>query len=352
MNSVLDNLKIYCAYHDKKIYNEYNLYESNIIKPYYLLDENVFDKWYIDINIYLNEFQLMLYIYDNNIKSDYVGFCHYRRFWNYIDSEFIKNNGIYFYMCNKNNHNIKKPTFYEEINAWAPKYFLDKLEEFFKLYYKNLLPLYYNIINSKIDFYDIYTEMFIVKWDIFQNIVNMIKQYLFYCYGNKLINFNNIMYLLKNNSNLDNRTIGYFIEILIMILFNILYQHKINLLCSTNSFSKSLDIILNYTGKENIDSWVKKQYSIGIQNIFIINKTNNNIKNLNHENIRTIIINDELDNIHNIFDVYKYNTVPVGFCENYIIFNNEEYLSKNEIIQYQNELWNNKKITNKKIIKS
>ena len=37
--------------------------------------------------------------------------------------------------------------------------------------------------------------------------------------------------------------------------------------------------------------------------------------------------------------------------EYYIVFKNNEYLSKDEIIQYKNELWNNKEISNKKILK-
>ena len=83
------DLKLYCTYHDRRaetqminkkpwITDYYRpLVKSDWFIPYYTKEghENSLD----DLQEYFCEFTCLYYIYKNNIKSDYVGLCHYGR---------------------------------------------------------------------------------------------------------------------------------------------------------------------------------------------------------------------------------------------------------------------------------
>lgn len=349
MNAVLNNLKIYCAYHDKQMFDDYNLYESNIIKPYYLLDENIFDDWLIKNNSILNEFQLMLYIYDHNIKSKYVGFCHYKRFWNYVDIEQLEKTGLIFWMAynanNKNDSVCFIGNIYGHQNYGEDfKKYLYYFDIFIKNNYPELLSKYNKIISGEIQTYNMWCEMFVVKWEIFVKIIGFIKHYLFYTFGNNLENID------KYDPNIyDSRKLALFIEIIICILFNLFYDS--NVWESNMHLKHMLYSILVYTGKENLDDWIKKQYSIGITDIIIFNNSNKEIDLSTY--FKCTNINKSYYDFNNDNDMFLYLSKKYNIMipEYYIVFKNNEYLSKDEIIQYKNELWNNKEISNKKILK-
>ena len=84
------SIKIYCSYHSDDIFKTYKLNDINEkIIP--------FDLRMNDMHHYINESFCNYYIYKNNIKSDIVGFCHYRRHFDLSNINFndiINNNKI------------------------------------------------------------------------------------------------------------------------------------------------------------------------------------------------------------------------------------------------------------------
>ena len=71
--------KIWCTYHDKNLIDKYDLKETENFKLYYTKGELKNEISLNYIQEFLNEWVTQYYVWKNNIKSDIVGFCHYRR---------------------------------------------------------------------------------------------------------------------------------------------------------------------------------------------------------------------------------------------------------------------------------
>lgn len=88
-------LTIWCAYHNQNLINEYNLCDTDIIKIFWTND-----KWYVNgehinhLNTCLSEVCAYYYVWSNQIKSDYVGFCHYRRYFSDVNYDYINDSSI------------------------------------------------------------------------------------------------------------------------------------------------------------------------------------------------------------------------------------------------------------------
>ena len=92
----MKDIKIYCSYFNKQQIEDYNITESDIIKPFYtnaVLEGNSINNgnrfWCENVTPY--------YIWKNNIKSDIVGFYGYRRPFYNVDFDKITDNSIYSY---------------------------------------------------------------------------------------------------------------------------------------------------------------------------------------------------------------------------------------------------------------
>lgn len=73
------SIKIYYGIFSKNMKYEYNLKEDNI---YHIIDFTEHKENDINnLNEYLGELCTMYYVWKNNLKSEYVGFCHYRMFY-------------------------------------------------------------------------------------------------------------------------------------------------------------------------------------------------------------------------------------------------------------------------------
>lgn len=183
----MKDYKIYCVYHDPKLIDEYNLKETDNFKLYFTQDEN---KKYHNLNfvqLFLNEWVAQYYVWKNNLKSDIVGFCHYRRpLYNYIN---IDDN-----LLNNINDNIQYYSF-ETSNLNAIDYFyrsgLGLHVELMKTYINeqygySYYERYNKLINSS-DYKQTFRELYLCKWDVFCNLISFIDGYIKYLF-NKILN--------------------------------------------------------------------------------------------------------------------------------------------------------------------
>lgn len=174
------NYKIYCTYHNKKLVDEYNLKETNNFKLFYTKD-NLEGYSLNHLQLYLNEFVTQYYIWKNNIKSDYVGFCHYRRIINineHILEDLQKNNIYLAQYWSLSYTSIKEEWLLDGLNIHV-----DLVKEYLKTnekYVKYLENFDYIMNNQNcINF----GELYICKWEIFDKLMNFIEgyiQFLFY----------------------------------------------------------------------------------------------------------------------------------------------------------------------------
>lgn len=335
------NIKLYTIYHENKLYDEYNLFETDIVKPINI--KNLIHDHndpLIKYNKQLSEFATMYYIWKNNIKSDYIGFQHYRRaFIDYDINKLKKGNTlvrhkwmVYNFFTNRDEPNLN----YRLNLTDSYLYYTIRFKEFI---YTNYDKYYYNRLNRILfdndfdKFKCVYgREMYITNWNVFSKIVKCIYNFLEYVFGKKLeyfdefdtfqkfdqqLVFNNIdsnVSLAKNVFKRDKRYIACYIENLISLCIQ-LFSKEVNV-CDQTSFS----ITLNYKGNENLLKWINKQYISGVSEIYVNNINNKKIY-LNNYRYQDVNISNTQNN-----DNYHYN----------IIIDNEKYMSKTHILKLNN----------------
>lgn len=166
---------IYCVYHDKNFIKDYKLnkIDKDLYTLYYTKDNH---KNSLDIiQQYICEFTAQYYVLKNNIKSDYVGFCHYRRVFNMDINTFMKTNAnaAGFYVGESN---------WSDFELYRFENFLkDDLIEYIKLNYKKQDRIYKYFITNKKDFVKYYVnEIYLCKWEYFEEIVGFISGFIEY----------------------------------------------------------------------------------------------------------------------------------------------------------------------------
>lgn len=208
------NLKtiIWCSYHDDNFINEYKLNEldQNIYKLY---NVNSFEQ--PNLNKYFSEFTTVYNVYKNNIKSDIIGFCHYRRYFDLstINFEDIYNkNEIYGVEEHSGGYGLD-----HENKEWpfCPKHGKIVYNTFLKFLEKNNVPLkesyeyYYHNLFSQFGHC-----LYLLRYDTFYYLADIFFKYLnTYIFPN-FINDYNVIY---SNENPD-RNFGYTIEQLLGFL--------------------------------------------------------------------------------------------------------------------------------------
>ena len=116
----------------------------DLYKCRYVTTEDIEGENINHLSRFVNEFVCQWYVYKNNIKSDYVAFCHYRRQKSITDILFpqIKNGYIqYFYaLYLKNSHlNMRKKLPFMTRNIYMPQFMMDDIIEY--LYSQKIIPI-------------------------------------------------------------------------------------------------------------------------------------------------------------------------------------------------------------------
>jgi len=193
--------KIWCTYHDKKLIEEYNLRELNNFKLFYTKEN--FENNVISLNYvqeFLNEWVTQYYVWKNNIKSDLVGFCHYRRnIYQYINDDLLNHvynysqyktfitapvniviKGNYLYDCNDYSILMDYKFFGLELHY---DLILNYIKENYSSYIYERTIKVFNSVYSRQN----YGEIYICKWNIFCELMKFIDEYIKYLF-NKLCN--------------------------------------------------------------------------------------------------------------------------------------------------------------------
>ena len=167
---------IWCTYHDNSQIAEYDLKddESKHFKIFNGAEKHDgYDIYYA--NKYINEFCTQYYVWKNNIKSDIVGFCHYRR-QHFMTNEILNeiNNNKY-YAFEKYKHDF---TFNQKYNYDGLGYHIDKLREYIKNKYPNKVDKFDYIFNSTSEVWFCYREIYFCKWEVFDMIMDFVDGYI------------------------------------------------------------------------------------------------------------------------------------------------------------------------------
>ena len=316
-------IKIWCSYHNNKLIKEYNLQNTNIIKLFNTSKVNIKGENINYLNEYLGEFCTLYYVWKNNIKSDIIGFCHYRRMFNKIYYDFINENNVQIFQdsfCEFSKNNI--------IGNGLNEYLLLNCKDF----YDKL-----NWINNEKGFNCSLKTMFISKWDIFEDICKFIFGYLDFIFDKYNLNWKKNkdiekFYKLKNYVHLPfgdkfKRYLAIDLEFLIGTYICLKYK--------TNTFSENFPIIIynNYNDIDLLNKIYKLNLKTGCKIIF--NVSNNIIDiDAHYENIDYNNDNDILSYInHDTIFMNIYNITYDNFIKklkllnkNIYCLNNDEYI--------------------------
>ena len=255
------SLKIWCTYHDDKLLNEYDLHNTKNIQ---LFNTDKMDLKEDNINYlhdYLSEMSTYYYVWKNQIKTDYVGFCQYRRYFINIKYDQLEKNGIQAYLNCINGEKIKI-SHHDCVNEFFLYNFANYIYHTYKLDVGDYLI---NKLNTR----TAYHSMFIYRWDIFNEVCEYIFGFISYLTNGKWKNEANIRYLstffsyefcLKNG--IWERAYAVVNEILLGIFINIMYNVELADCEVDGKYYITLqDKITNY---DSFNKWYKKNIKTGI----------------------------------------------------------------------------------------
>lgn len=295
-----------------------------------------------ELNMYYGELCAMYYVWKNNLKSDIVGFDQYAKQWNYIDFENINKNKIQVYTYWSENRSVFNESNHNDIGE-----FLYDMMIYIKFHY----PIY----NDKIDYILFkhneirnHINIFICKWEIFEQICNIVFGFLEHIMPNnqwqnknvidKYIEFNfNVyksykwkddslnMFLLNGN---DTRYFICCLEVVFGSIYNIISE----------SF-ESGNIVKSYVSYDcnSIDDYfnIIKMYKYNIGNgvkLMIINDPNNITENIREPIYNNLCVktNDKFIRLGWFCDEeHEYEYIVNNY--NHIKLNSNQYIYTNSI---------------------
>lgn len=305
-----EKIKIWCTYHNLQQIIDYQLQDSDILKLYYANDLSLKEENINNLNMYLGELVTYYYVWKNQIKSDYIGFCHYRRHFSFINYDYIDNNHIQTFM---NGGMILKD---------LPKtIFSDKLLLIFIDYMKDKYDI--NIDINK-NYKCSYKLSFIMTWDVFNIISNFIFGYFDYISNKLNINWktsDGLNSLIKYDENgcCWERSISVFCETIIGIYINFIFDTddfdvlRKDIIILNNINYKQIYLcerltpcnIYIFTNKPEEDELDKLNWDI--RENFIDNKQLKHIVNENKNRNIIILKDNEYIDCKDSFEFYKGN---------------------------------------------
>lgn len=319
-----NNITIWCTYHQENQLKEYNLKDSQILKLFYSNDLTLNEDNINYLNTMMSELVTYYYIWKNQLKSDYIGLCHYRRYFQTIEYEHIDNIHIQSYFSwdgdlenfdfclNFSNININK------ISEMYKKYFLEKYNYDINKHKKDVI-----IISSNLSY--------IMTWDVFNDVCDFI--FGFFDYVSKLLNVNwknendllsilSYFSIVTNNDtvNIHNRYLSVLGEYLIGLYIGIFYKP----MNWNNDFHKNT-IVYHIKDKEQLFKMYKLNVKTGTWNIVNIC----NIKNFEYDDYvykLLHLVNDTKEDIE-IFNKEMSNS-------NMIILKDNEYIDCEDSFEF------------------
>ena len=316
------NTKIYCIYYDDKQIEDYNLKETDIIKLFNTNDLNLS----VDNINYMSEYFCELcayyYVWKNQIKSDYVGFCHYRRYFQKIHYEYIDDNHV--------------QSFYNIISEEG--FGLDQQMQKINDYLSDNI---YNIYTHSLK------HMYIFNWKTFNKVCQIIfgyYDYISYKTGCDWKNKDELKYIIKyiEKDMWGDWPTG------LAVYNEFIISAYINNQFKTNDFSNNIKniILYNIDNSDKLSKIYKKNLKTGCKYIF--NISNNSFDNqfcscnraqniiydkkdiINYLHLDTIIINITGVNLYDfVNDVKELNLTPIILKEN-------EYIECDELSDMNN----------------
>ena len=349
---------IWTSYHDKDIPSKYNLKEDEYIKLFCTTD-NVSNENINHLNEYLGELCTMYYIWKNNVKSDYIGFQHYRTLLRNIhtNKDILVENGWpfkineLFYMGGIQSHII-----YSSVEYLSNKLNISTTE----------------IINKYLlnDIFVFSCNMFVCKWEIFTDLCETIFGFLDYLFPNNMWKDpNNLYTYIENNVKLfddtkkeddkhwywatyfpyNKRYIIYFYEYFIPLYINIKYNQSYDghsyltdNIDNNNTMYKHKAIICDFNNDnislEHFQKWYELNNCTGVFKYFILNYKNSEVYNKYLENDGLFygkykyveFINSIDDKLNDDREIYDYETYKLDINQYintiaYKFYNNEKY---------------------------
>ena len=303
----IDNLTIWCTYHDNKLIDEYNLnYIPSYIKLFNTSDLNMTDNNINYLGPHLCEVCTLYYVWKNQIYSKYVGFCHYRRFYEDLGKYNIEKYGIHYYYCHHLILKIDEEYYFDNIKYLIYEY----------LYNLNMFDesLLYDAFYNEREIWGCWKISFISTWEIFNKICNIFFGFLEYVLNDFTDKINYI----------DSwRQWAWFSEFILCIITSLIYKNE--------KILWDKDIVNNYYS-----------YNLILENNNDLNKILKWSCKNNRACAKITIISDNNDLINKINTDYKEylfasNSInEKNMCEHNIKLNINEYIKCLDPIEFKN----------------
>lgn len=324
-----DDLIIYCTYHKKSQFEEFGLNNlPNYIVAFNAADKSIIGKNINNLNKYLNEICTIYYAWKNETNHKYIGFCHYRRFYDNIDLNLCTENSAYCYGIDK----LKDKTTEEHFKyLWKLqnknivdilyKYLLS-LNIFDQTYLHNFLYIDHNILFP-------YKLSYIFRKDLFVKFCEISFGFLNYLYPN--YDEDNITFIKNIFNDHDHmlsytyRYMAFILEIafglILSLLTNNLHLEKYNNKYTDFIHSKSILLngdIKNYDYKDII-KWHNRNVK-ATEELYV--NDNNVIKHI--ENISSINFDNKI--------LFR----PLNYHKEFLYLDIDQYIKTKDPISYKN----------------
>ena len=182
---------IWCTYHNRSLLNQYNLYDSKNFKLFYNDNFDLIEPNINYLHDYIGDMATYYYVWKNNIKSDYVGFCQYKRHFQYFD---INKLNKYQYIAQFGTG--MDVTLYEQMGELVNKssYIMNSFIIYMKYKYNiDIIPMLHTHNN-----YMSWNSIYMFSWDAFDDACDFIFGFLNYLLPNEgWKDVNNITILSK-----------------------------------------------------------------------------------------------------------------------------------------------------------
>jgi len=314
--------KIYCIYSNDNQIEEYNLKETDTLKLFNANDLNIKGDNINNLNNFFGEGCAYYYIWKNQIKSDLVGFCHYRRHFNKIYYNYIDNNHV--------------QSFHTSFAGFGD--FENNKSN--KLLYE-YLRIYYNDLYKKIKFddngcYSYLTglkTMYIMTWEVFEEVCKFI--FGFYDFISKKIHKDwktNIFDIYKY---LDMHDCYYYWKISAAVHNEFYVGLFLSLKYEVKDFINDINnlIVYNTNNKQNLFKVYKKNLITGNKIIFNVS----NLEFTNEELTKHRLLNVSYDKNELMYHRYDYILLNIKDVNINDFLSHIKLLGKNPILLNDNE---------------